>query len=219
MFLARVNLTKVFPAKGARLFSAKKRKDPVPKTSTSRENSSKTSKAETVNRLVDLAPSLIRLAEKEMQNMENFNKENSAPTIKFQKISNDAIAPTRGSNLAAGYDLYSTEEYVIEAQDKCLCDTGLKIALPTGYYGRIAPRSGLASKHFIDTGAGVVDEDYRGPVKVLLFNHGKEAYKVAKGDRIAQLICERICYPVLQEVQNLDDTERGEGGFGSSGKN
>ncbi|XP_073921992.1 deoxyuridine 5'-triphosphate nucleotidohydrolase, mitochondrial isoform X3 [Castor canadensis] len=82
-----------------------------------------------------------------------------------------------------------------------------------------APRSGLAAKHFIDVGAGVIDEDYRGNVGVILFNFGKEKFEVKKGDRIAQLICERIFYPEIEEVQVLDDTERGSGGFGSTGKN
>ncbi|XP_038961577.1 deoxyuridine 5'-triphosphate nucleotidohydrolase isoform X12 [Rattus norvegicus] len=82
-----------------------------------------------------------------------------------------------------------------------------------------APRSGLAVKHFIDVGAGVIDEDYRGNVGVVLFNFGKEKFEVKKGDRIAQLICERILYPDLEEVQTLDNTERGSGGFGSTGKN
>ncbi|KAG8145037.1 hypothetical protein E2320_013413, partial [Naja naja] len=80
------------------------------------------------------------------------------------------------------------------------------------------PRSGLAVNHFIDVGAGVIDEDYRGNVGVVLFNFGKEPFKVKKGDRIAQLICERIYYPVLEEVKVLDETERGSGGFGSTGQ-
>eukprot|EP00063_Salmo_salar_P008129 XP_013982964.1 PREDICTED: deoxyuridine 5'-triphosphate nucleotidohydrolase-like [Salmo salar] len=82
-----------------------------------------------------------------------------------------------------------------------------------------APRSGLAAKHFIDVGAGVVDEDYRGNVGVVLFNFSKETFEVKKGDRVAQLVCERICYPDLQELKTLDETERGAGGFGSTGSN
>lgn len=86
-----------------------------------------------------------------------------------------------------------------------------------GCYGRIAPRSGLAWKNHIDVGAGVIDEDYRGNIGVVLFNHSDQEFKVTKGDRIAQLICQRIDYPVLQEVTNLDNTSRGAGGFGSTG--
>uniref|UniRef100_A0A8C0EPA9 Deoxyuridine 5'-triphosphate nucleotidohydrolase n=1 Tax=Bubo bubo TaxID=30461 RepID=A0A8C0EPA9_BUBBB len=108
---------------------------------------------------------------------------------------------------------------VIPPMEKAVVKTDIQIALPSGCYGRVAPRSGLAAKHFIDVGAGVIDEDYRGNVGVVLFNFGKESFEVKKGDRIAQLICERICYPELEEVQVLDDTERGEDGFGSTGKN
>lgn len=89
--------------------------------------------------------------------------------------------------------------------------------ISSGCYGRIAPRSGLAWKNHIDVGAGVIDEDYRGNIGVVLFNHSNEDFKVIKGDRIAQLICQRIEYPVLQEVTNLDNTSRGAGGFGSTG--
>lgn len=83
--------------------------------------------------------------------------------------------------------------------------------------GRIAPRSGLAVNHFIDTGAGVIDADYRGPVKVLLFNHGDADFEVKVGHRIAQLIIERIYHPEILEVQELSATVRGAGGFGSTG--
>ena len=83
--------------------------------------------------------------------------------------------------------------------------------------GRIAPRSGLASKHFIDTGAGVIDADYRGQVKVLLFNHAPGDFQIQEGDRIAQLVLERICTPEVVEVQELEASVRGAGGFGSTG--
>ncbi|XP_046689241.1 deoxyuridine 5'-triphosphate nucleotidohydrolase, mitochondrial-like [Homalodisca vitripennis] len=96
--------------------------------------------------------------------------------------------------------------------------TDLKIMLPEGCYGRIAPRSGLTWKNGIDVGAGVIDEDYRGDVRVILFNHSDEPFTIEAGDRIAQLICEKIYYPELEEVQELDETNRGSGGFGSTGK-
>jgi dUTP pyrophosphatase len=85
--------------------------------------------------------------------------------------------------------------------------------------GRIAPRSGLASKNFIDTGAGVIDADYRGPVKVLLFNHADTDFAVKEGDRVAQLVIERIYTPEVVEVQELEASVRGAGGFGSTGAN
>lgn len=83
--------------------------------------------------------------------------------------------------------------------------------------GRVAPRSGLASKNFIDTGAGVIDADYRGEVKVLLFNHAETDHEIKQGDRIAQLILERIYTPEVVEVQELEESVRGAGGFGSTG--
>ncbi|NXL81003.1 DUT protein, partial [Leptocoma aspasia] len=143
----------------------------------------------------------------------------SSTRLRFTKLSENAFAPSRGSARAAGYDLYSAYDCVIPPMEKAVVKTDIQIALPSGCYGRVAPRSGLAAKHFIDVGAGVIDEDYRGNVGVVLFNFGKETFEVKKGDRIAQLICERIYYPELEEVEALDDTERGEGGFGSTGKN
>lgn len=83
--------------------------------------------------------------------------------------------------------------------------------------GRVAPRSGLASKNFIDTGAGVIDADYRGSLKVLLFNHAETDYEVKEGDRIAQLVLERIYNPEVAEVEELEESVRGAGGFGSTG--
>ncbi|KAA0715310.1 Deoxyuridine 5'-triphosphate nucleotidohydrolase [Triplophysa tibetana] len=139
--------------------------------------------------------------------------------LKFAKLTENATTPSRGSNRAAGFDLYSAYDYTVGSMDKVVVKTDIQIAVPHGYYGRVAPRSGLAVKHFIDVGAGVVDEDYRGNLGVVLFNFGKETFEVKKGDRIAQLICERICYPELLELQTLDDTERGAGGFGSTGSN
>ena len=97
--------------------------------------------------------------------------------------------------------------------------TDLAIKVPSGTYGRIAPRSGLALKHGIDVGAGVIDQDYRGNVKIILFNHGDSDYAIEQGERIAQLILEKIEIVELQEVQDFISTERGERGFGSTDKN
>ncbi|KAK4885809.1 hypothetical protein RN001_002080 [Aquatica leii] len=139
--------------------------------------------------------------------------------LKFTRVVPHAFPPSKGSIKAAGYDLKSAYDYLIPARGKEIIDTGIKIELPEGCYGRIAPRSGLAAKNFIDVGAGVVDEDYRGIIKVVLFNHAELPFEVKKGDRIAQLICEQILYPDIQETQELSDTHRGEGGFGSTGTN
>jgi dUTP pyrophosphatase len=147
------------------------------------------------------------------------SNENRTVTLRFSKLTENAFTPTRGSAHAAGYDLYSAYAYEIPAMGKMVVLTDIQIALPDGCYGRVAPRSGLAAKNFIDVGAGVIDQDYRGNVGVVMFNFGKESFKVAKGDRIAQLILERIYIPELEEVNSLDETERGGGGFGSSGTN
>lgn len=95
--------------------------------------------------------------------------------------------------------------------------TDIQIEIPEGCYGRIAPRSGLAHKHFIDVGAGVIDSDYRGNVGVIIFNFSDQDFVVQRGDRIAQLICEKIENPELEEVQELFVSARGDKGFGSTG--
>ncbi|KAH7034878.1 Deoxyuridine 5'-triphosphate nucleotidohydrolase [Microdochium trichocladiopsis] len=142
-----------------------------------------------------------------------------APPLLIKKLSETAKLPTRGSAFAAGYDLYASKATTIPARGKALVDTDIAIAVPAGTYGRIAPRSGLASKHFIDTGAGVIDADYRGQVKVLLFNHADTDFAVVEGDRVAQLVIERIYTPEVVEVAELEESIRGAGGFGSTGKN
>eukprot|EP00873_Tetraselmis_striata_P018248 jgi/Tetstr1/438512/TSEL_027067.t1 len=138
-------------------------------------------------------------------------------TLRVKKLSDKAQLPKRGSDKAAGYDMYSAVDDVVPARGKAMIKTDISIAIPAGTYARVAPRSGLAWKHSIDTGAGVVDEDYRGPVNVILFNHSDVDFPVRVGDRIAQLILERICTPEVQEVDDLDSTARGAGGFGSTG--
>jgi dUTP pyrophosphatase len=113
--------------------------------------------------------------------------------------------------------LSSSKDSVVPARGKALIPTDLSISIPDGTYARIAPRSGLAWKHSIDTGAGVIDSDYRGNVGVILFNHSDQDFPVKTGDRIAQLILEKIEIADVQEVKELNETERGEGGFGSTG--
>ncbi|GJJ75962.1 dUTP pyrophosphatase [Entomortierella parvispora] len=134
-----------------------------------------------------------------------------------KKLSDKARLPTRGSKHAAGFDLYSAKAMTIPAQSQGIVPTDISIAVPEGTYGRVAPRSGLAVKHFVDTGAGVVDFDYRGPVGVVLFNFGKKDFVIEEGDRVAQLVLEKIHMCDAVEVEDLDDTERGSGGFGSTG--
>ena len=134
-----------------------------------------------------------------------------------QKISSKSILPTRGSAGAAGYDLSSADDCMIYAGGHINVPTGLKIKVPSGTYGRIAPRSGIAFRHGIDVLAGVIDEDYRGEVQVILINHGANDFHINCGDRIAQLVLEKIETPEVKHVVSLDETERGEGGFGSTG--
>ncbi|KAL2161443.1 hypothetical protein VTH06DRAFT_8004 [Thermothelomyces fergusii] len=153
------------------------------------------------------------------QQQQQQQQELPSPPLLIKKLSDKARLPTRGSPFAAGYDLYAARPTTVPARGKVLVDTDLSMSLPLGTYGRIAPRSGLAAKHFIDTGAGVIDADYRGHVRVLLFNHGEADYEVREGDRVAQLIVERIYTPPVVEVEELDESVRGEGGFGSTGRN
>jgi len=141
----------------------------------------------------------------------------SAP-ICVKKLSEPATIPTRGSESAAGWDLYASQECVVPARGKALVSTDIAIAVPVGYYGRVAPRSGMAWKKHTDIGAGVIDADYRGPIGVVMFNHADEDLQIEPGDRVAQLIIEQISTAPLIEVKNLDDTVRGEDGYGSTGR-
>ena len=142
----------------------------------------------------------------------------SSPVLRFVKLTEKAIPPTRGRARAAGFDLYSACDTTVRARGKVLVTTDLQIHIPDGCYGRIAPRSGLPVHQNIDVGGGVIDGDYRGNVAGILFNHSDEPFVVARGDRNAQLICERVYFPALEVVRTLNATERGEGGFGSTGK-
>ena len=129
----------------------------------------------------------------------------------------NAAIPKRGSDGAAGYDLSSAVDVTIPTHGRGIVKTGLALKVPKGTYARIVPRSGLSVKKSIDIGAGVVDEDYRVEVGVVLINHGDQDFPVKQGGRIAQLILEKIKTPSIKEVQFLDETKRGESGFGSTG--
>ena len=137
--------------------------------------------------------------------------------LKVQKLSNNGALLKRSIKRAVGYNLRASQNCTILAGGKGLVQTGLAISFPTGLYAKIAPRSGLALKRFIDVGEGGVDGDYCGEVGVVLFNHGDQDFEVKMGDRIAQLILEKIDTPPMEEVQGLEDTVRGIGGFGSTG--
>ena len=136
--------------------------------------------------------------------------------FKVKKFSDEARVPTKGSIKAKGQDLYASEGTEIPAGGQIMVGTGIAIQLPHNTYGRIALQSGLAVKHRLATNAGVIDSDYRGEVKVVLVNQGDQPYQVELGERIAQLIIEKINNEELHEVAELDDIIRENQGFGSS---
>lgn len=117
----------------------------------------------------------------------------------------------------AGMDLRAADYACIEPGHRCAIRTGVSIAIPEGYVGLIWPRSGLAANHGIDTLAGVIDSSYRGEVGVVLVNHGSLPFEIEPGDRIAQLLIQPVVRAELVPVERLGSTERGAGGFGSTG--
>ena len=159
--------------------------------------------------------------------------------IHFKKLKDNAKMPSRAYKWDAGYDLYATESLSLGPMERKIVPIGIKVEIPTGYYGRIAPRSGLAIKAGIDVLAGVVDCGYRDEIKVVLVNLNlpqilfankddkrsltnarmfgdKNRHDIAEGDRIAQLIVEKCHHVTWLETEDIDDTDR-KGGFGSSG--
>lgn len=136
--------------------------------------------------------------------------------LRVKRLTPYSTLPARATEGAAGYDLSSAIDTVVATRGKALVMTDLAIAIPHNYYGRIAPRSGLAWKNHIDVGGGVIDSDYRGNVGVVLFNHGESDLIIRRGDRIAQLLIEKIITPAIQEVEDFDPTIRGSNGFGST---
>ena len=134
-------------------------------------------------------------------------------------LHSDAKLPSRSNPGDVGYDLASVESLTIPPWGKAIVPTGVSIAIPEDTYARIAPRSGLAAKHSIHVGAGVVDSGYRGELKVILFNLSGDEFSLSAGDRIAQIIVTQIATPDVVQVEILPDSVRGESGFGSSGKN
>jgi dUTP pyrophosphatase len=137
--------------------------------------------------------------------------------IKVKRLRADAHLPARGSVNAAGADLACAEAIRLEPGERRLAPTGIAIELPPGFYGRVAPRSGLAVRHGIDVLAGVIDADYRGEILVLLINLGSEPVQFSPGDWIAQLIIEHAAPAQYNWTDNLGETERSAGGFGSTG--
>lgn len=138
--------------------------------------------------------------------------------MKIKLLTDTATAPTYATDGSAGLDLYADGDYGIPSEsDFVVVSTGISVEIDADKTGLVWPRSGMASKFGIDTGAGVIDSDYRGELKVLLFNHGDDTYRIKRGDRIAQLLIVPCYRPKIEIVDSLDETERGAGGFGSTG--
>lgn len=137
--------------------------------------------------------------------------------LRFKQLDPKATLPARGSEFSAGLDICSIEDLVIEPHQRATARTGLAVAIPHGFYGRVAPRSGLAAKHGLDVLAGVIDSDYRGELCCLLYNTGDVLIALPAGSKICQLIIEKIIAPKAVWSNDLDETARGAGGFGSTG--
>ncbi len=137
--------------------------------------------------------------------------------LKVKKLREDALLPVRKRKGDAGLDLYSVEEVVLKPGEWKAVSTGIAVEIPQGYFGLVKDRSGLALKHALHCLAGVIDENYRGEVKVVLINLGDKEVKLEKHSRIAQLLIIPYLETEVEEVEELSDTERGEKGFGSSG--
>lgn len=146
-------------------------------------------------------------------------------TVEFKKLDHfgDLQLPAYETELAAGADLRAAvpadTPMILEPGARALVPTGLAMALPAGYEAQIRPRSGLAYKHGLTclNTPGTIDADYRGEVKVLLINHGTDAFTINRGERIAQMVIAPITQPAFKAVSELSETERGAGGFGSTG--
>ena len=123
--------------------------------------------------------------------------------LPYVKMSTNAVTPTRATEGSVGLDFYSPANYIIPPYSQLLIPTQIKLGIPLGYYGRLASKSGLAILHHLHVGAGVIDPDYMGEVKVLLINTAPHAHSIIKGDPIAQLILEKVSLPILKRVRNF----------------
>ena len=149
-----------------------------------------------------------------------YNDQMTDNTLQIEKLTSAAVVPTYAHEDDAGMDLRASEEATIPARSRALVGTGIAIALPEGHVGLVHPRSGLAAKHGVTVlnAPGTIDAGYRGEVKVILLNTSDEAFNVAIGDRIAQLVVQKVEHPAVEVVALLDgNTARGAGGFGSTG--
>lgn len=148
-------------------------------------------------------------------------EEFSLPTVNFKKDHPEAITPTKSNDTDTGYDLYSVEEGVIEPGETKMFETGIIMDFPENIGCQIRPRSGMAKKYNVSSrnAPGTVDQEYRNSIKVLLHNAGKNNYEVKKGDRIAQLVFEKVLPIKIKEIDEINlETNRGKKGFGDSGR-
>ena len=127
----------------------------------------------------------------------------------FVKMSSEAVTPTRATEKLVGLDFYSPADYIIPPHSQLLIPTQIKLRIPLWHYGRLASKSGLAILHHLPVGAGVIDPDYTGEIKVLLTNTAPHAHSIVRGDPIAQLILEKVPLPILKRVKELPPTARG----------
>ena len=140
-----------------------------------------------------------------------------AKVVKFKKLEKNAQIPQYAYDTDAGADIRSSEEYVLMPNETAMINTGFSVAIPEGFFGAIASKSGLASRGIVVANSfGVVDSSYRGEVKVLLYNRTKAPFEINEGDKIAQFILMPFMKAQFREVEELDDTERKDGGFGST---
>jgi dUTP pyrophosphatase len=137
--------------------------------------------------------------------------------MEVKRLCSQAILPRRATDGSAGYDLCCSDDVTIQPGELVCAPTGISVKVPSGTYGRIAPRSGVTVKHNVHVGAGVIDSDYTGEIKVVLYNASKNVVTFKAFDRIAQLILEKIELVQVTEVLELGETARGSGGFGSTG--
>jgi len=137
--------------------------------------------------------------------------------IKVKKLSTSAITPTKANEFDAGWDLYASEDAIIDPSKTELISTDISFAIPEGYVGLIWDRSGMAAKRGLHRFAGVIDSGYRGEIKVCLWNSSDKYCVINAGERIAQILFQEAPSFTMVEVNSLEDTDRGTGGFGSSG--
>lgn len=138
--------------------------------------------------------------------------------LKIQKINSEAIIPNYANEDDAGLDLHSAENFILKPGERRAIETGIKMEIPEGYVGLVWDKSGIAANNGIKTMAGVIDSGYRGEIKIVLINLSNQDFEIKKGQKIAQMLIQKIEHPEIEIVEFLSKSDRGEGGFGSTGK-